>query len=154
MKLSIQTYLILLLFFSFLSCSEKLPYKTRLLNYLNDIHFVSIKDETLLILINGYCGSCDDKTINLIQEISKCEKFKNVKKIVILSSLHHAIYDKINNSEFQILIDPEYYLSRYGLDFGNNIIVHFKNDKIIQYWNWLYLNEIYNVSEKYGLKDC
>lgn len=130
MKLSIQTYLILLLFFSFLSSSEKLPYKTRLLNYLNDIHFVSIKDETLLILINGYCGSCDNKTINLIQEISKCEKFKNVKKIVILSSLHHAIYDNphcIYGFLKQLRLYFNGYLDLSSKTFFNNVIKSFKS---------------------------
>ena len=60
------------------SCSEQFKYQDRIINYLEEVHGVFLNNETIIVSISGGCGTCDERSINLINEFSENVKYNNV----------------------------------------------------------------------------
>lgn len=136
----------LLLFFFTLACSDgskDFVREDEIKRYLKDEHQFEHGDgEYYLILFSGHCGSCDDRSMALIQDL---KKNKGVTRMGVV--LHKDFSDHANlfkDSGVNVFHDTENRLLRYGLNLDRNVILVFDGDELV-YWNWLHLDSFYDV---------
>ena len=111
--------------------------KNELLNYLainSDIKFDN-KRKYLLFIIYDYCSACTTKTVNLLNQITKKQEYKEFNKVIILASNTNSIFEKFHK-DYIIIIDKDELLSRSGLNIGKGAFFEITN-KEINFWDKL-----------------
>ncbi len=151
-----NTFVIFCLFLFVLSnCSKEsnFPYIEQLTGYLDEVQKINIRGETIIIIVTGSCGSCEDRTLKFVEEIVLKKEFKNVKKYIVFPNNHEESVKRFENKGFNVILDKDFKLSRYGLDFDKNLLVHLLDSDRIKYWEWMYMEKFFNIGKEYDIVD-
>jgi len=127
--------------------------KAELFNYFMSIHSIDLTNggNSFVIIISGHCGSCTKETIDFIEKLGKDNRFSFYEKYVLVPQENNHLIPEITdilNENFVILEDSNLKMIRYGLLYSKNVFLEI-NDNEIQYWDWLYMDNIYNIRKHY-----
>lgn len=139
----------------FCSCQNSVEFekKNEIFAFLENEFNIDIKGErSIIIFISGSCGSCTIETVNILEKLGKTQALNEVKKILIVPMRHLHFFDKNDKIQFELLKDEDFLLEKYGLNFDKNLIIEFGKDNKVKYWEWLYMDRIYNVKKFYKVE--
>ena len=138
-------------FIMLLSCNHQPRFERedQIKAYLSEEHSFQIpQDKDLyIILFSGQCGSCNKRTVDIALQLKKKE---NSEIKVILHKDFLRQIDAFDSLAIDTFHDKDNKLLRYGLDFDKNLILYF-SDQRIKYWNWLYMDQIFSVRDRFDL---
>lgn len=112
--------------------------------YLKEEHDyeMPIDRDQYFIVFSGQCGSCNDRSVNLVTDLKRKYPDDSVKIILHKDFTRQLkVFDSLTVDTFY---DKDNKLMRYGLDFEKNLFLHYNSGKL-KYWNWLYLDKIFDV---------
>jgi len=133
----------IVLFVTVVSCSpqvNRFENEDNIKRYLSEIQNIDInRNLNVFFLQNGNCGSCEERTINLINSLASTE---NDNVIVLLRGEDKILESKLDMGN--VYYDKNWSLEKLGLDYQKDLFVKISNATIV-YYNWLYLSEIDNI---------
>jgi len=152
----LNKYIFALLILLNVGCSQKeISEDEKQLNmYFAEKQKINLADykNYVVVVISGNCGSCTEKTIKFINRMGdpKNEKFKGIKKIVIVPDNNASVLDSMKNKSIQFIVDKGYEMQKYGVNFAKNTFFEF-HDGTLVYQDVLYLENIDKIAKKYNL---
>lgn len=140
-----------------LSCSnnknEKFERRSELINYLEKIQGIKLeKENNIIVIISGHCGSCNRATISFLKRIQKDSRFSSFGKYILMPKENFHVVptlEKELKGGFEILKDKDIKMLRYGLLYSKNVFLELSDYDNIKYWGWLYMEDIYTVESNY-----
>jgi hypothetical protein len=76
--------------------------------------------------------------------------FERYEKIIVLPVNSADVADSLNRDKLNIIIDDNNTMAKYGVHFGKNLFIEFKNGEAI-FKDLLYLDNVDSIAKKYGL---
>ena len=118
--------------------------------YFDEVHGMQTKefDQTVLVFISGNCGSCTEKTIRFMNKMGTDAAFDRYEKIVVLPANNAEVADSLNRETMKIIIEDNNQLGKYGVHFGKNLFVEYRNGEVI-FKDQLYLDNVDSIAKKY-----
>ncbi|NLO69534.1 MAG: hypothetical protein GX102_00990 [Porphyromonadaceae bacterium] len=129
-----------MLLFCFGACSSRIGYKKQILTYLSEEYEINVKDYDNLIVIflkNGSCGVCEEKTIQLIEELNANTDFK----ILIHYRQNDFTVERLRKMPVEVIISKGNIMDSYGIILINDLLIHYKSGRI-KYFGWLFQEEL------------
>jgi hypothetical protein len=153
MRVRINIFLLFIVGFSNCTNSNVFEYEDRVLNYFHDVHNIALDDESIIVIFTGSCSTCQERTYRFVTEISSKAEFNHIAKYVVFPMKHVEYSSSYLNSEFEVIMDVDYKLNRYGLDFDKNLLVHFEKGQKVKYWQWMYMQYFFDIGAEYKIAD-
>jgi hypothetical protein len=116
------------------------------------VHEIKELNNTLIIVISGGCGQCDDRTVEFAKSIDSSVAFKEYDKFIVFPDRYTNYADKIKGYGFVVLKDKDYLMRRYNVEFEQNAFLEINKKEKITYWQWINIESYFDLNQKYDIE--